>query len=146
MREATNDYLETLLRQFSQVAKKLKEQTLLPEDLMMEINTLMHELPVNDCASPGCDHSRNPEGARTTLPETEWQAIRRLPGHRLYRQAHEWPLASSCGLLASKAEDEWNEEYTGSGDLMYIGAIPKVVKEAIHNFCQEAMKKAVGAR
>ena len=29
---------------------------------------------------------------------------------------------------------------------MYIGAIPKVVKEAIHNFCQEAMKKAVGAR
>jgi hypothetical protein len=54
-------------------------------------------------------------------------------------------LASSCGFLTSRAEDEWNEEWTSSGDLTHIGAMPKIVKEEIQKYCQEALAKAVGA-
>ena len=105
----------------------------------------MSEISVNDCALPGNEHPRSIVSAKITVTNDEWDKIRAQPTHRLYKQANAWPLASSCGFLTSRAEDEWNEEWTSSGDLTYIGAMPKLIKEEINKYCKEALAKAVGA-
>ena len=126
-------------------AEKLKENSLLQNNLLLEINRKMSEISVNDCALPGSEYPEDTVGAKITFASAEWENIKVQPTHRLFKQANTWPLASSCGFLTSRAEDEWNEEWTSSGDLTYIGAMPKIVKEVIHEYCQEAVTKAVGA-
>jgi hypothetical protein len=94
---------------------------------------------------PESEYPGDTVGATITFASDEWENIKVQPTHRLFKQANTWPLASSCGFLTSRTEDEWNEDWTSSGDLTFIGAMPKIVKEEIHKYCKEALVKAVGA-
>jgi hypothetical protein len=40
--------------------------------------------------------------------------------------------------MTSRGEKEWNDEYTCSGDMTYIGALPISMGECIVEFCNEA--------
>jgi hypothetical protein len=40
--------------------------------------------------------------------------------------------------MTSRGEKEWNDEYTCSGDMTYIGALPISMGECIEEFCNEA--------
>jgi hypothetical protein len=44
--------------------------------------------------------------------------------------------------MTSRGEEEWNDEYTCSGDMTYIGAFPMSMGECIEEFCNEAIAKA----
>ena len=145
LREATNECLEMLLWNLKHDAEKLKENSLLPKNLMLEINRIMSEISVNDCGLPGSEHPGESVGAKITIATEEWENIKVQPTHRLFKQANAWPLASSCGFLTSRAEDEWNEDWTSSGDLTYIGAMPRLITDEIQHYCQEAMEKTRGA-
>jgi hypothetical protein len=44
--------------------------------------------------------------------------------------------------MTSRGEIEWNDEYTCSGDMTYIGAFPMSMGECIEEYCEEAIAKA----
>ena len=53
LREATTECLEMLLWNLKHDAEKLKENSFLQKNLLVEINRKMSEISVNDCALPG---------------------------------------------------------------------------------------------
>jgi hypothetical protein len=114
-RYLVNDILEEKVKVFLTDAVRIQEQSQLPTNLALRINMAMHELPINDCRLKDDQHDRNPEGARITLSTCEWIAIKNNTTHRLHLQANRWPNLSSCGLMTSRGEEEWNYEYTCSG-------------------------------
>ena len=133
--------IKVFVSDFFSEAEKIREKAMLYKHLDIEINTLMNELPLNDCGLPGNEYGSDPYGTRITLTDGRWQLIRTDKDHPLHQQATQWPRTSSCGLLTSRMETDWNEEHTCSGDLMYIGAVPVGVWKSIMRYCQDAMKQ-----
>ena len=89
----------------------------------------------------GDTYTRNPEGARITLPISEWIELKSDNAHRLHLQANRWPHLSTSGFMTSRGEEEWNDEFTCSGDMTHIGALPVKMTECIKDFCSEAKLK-----
>ena len=120
------------MRAFLADAVKIQDKSILPTNLALGLNMIMNELPINDCRLQDDLHDRNPDGARITLSACEWAVIKLDTTHYLHLPANRWPNLSSCGLMTSRGEKEWNDEYTCSGDMTYIGAV----------LCNEATAKA----
>ena len=107
----------------------------------MSLNQKMSELPINDCRLPDDLLDRNPIGTKITLSMKEWTAIEQNKGHPLYVQANRWPNLSACGLMSCRRENEWNDEHTCSGDMTYIGVLPKSMGMCVEEFCKAAYTK-----
>ena len=109
-RETTNDCLEEFLKVFVAAVDQVKQETMHNKDLIGDINKLMQDIPLNDCALPGCEHPIDPPGAKITFSREVWSLIRANPAHPIYQQATKWKTACICGFLTSRGENDWNEE------------------------------------
>jgi hypothetical protein len=86
-RETTNDCLEDCLKEFVAAVDQVKKETVHSKDLIGDINKFMQDIPLNDCALPGCEHPLDPPGAKITLSRENWSLIRADSEHPLYHQA-----------------------------------------------------------
>ena len=99
----------------------------------------MAELPFNDCAIPQSLPPLNNLGIPIALCHQDWTSIQTNLTHPLYTQVHSWPISHLLGLIPCRLEHEWIDELTSSGDLLYLGAVPKALTKIIEKFCREAL-------
>jgi hypothetical protein len=66
---------------------QVKQETMHNKDLIGDINKLMQDIPLNDCALPGCEHPIDPPGAKITFSREVWNLIRANTAHPLHQQA-----------------------------------------------------------
>ena len=101
----------------------------------------MVELPLNDCALPQSTPPLNPHGVQLALNHQEWDLIQKSNDHPLHSQVTRWPISHLLGLITCRLENEWNDELTSSGDLVYLGALPKEMTTIINHYCMESLVK-----
>ena len=107
---------------------------------MWELHTFMVELPLNDFALPDSPHPQNPHGSQLALSHQDSTSINTQINHPPHRQVNSWLISHLLGLLvACRLEHEWNEDLTSSGDLMFLGAVPKDLKTLIDEYCADAL-------
>ena len=106
---------------------------------MWELHTFMVELPLNDCTLPNSLPQLNPHGTPIALCNQDWNSIKINSNHPLYTQVNSWPMSYRLGLIPCRLEHEWKDELTSSGDLIYLGAVPKELTRIIEDYCGEIL-------
>ena len=106
---------------------------------MWELNTFMAELPLDNYALPKSLPLLNPHGIPIALCHQDWTSIKSHSTHPLQTQVNSWPSSYLLGLITCHLEHEWNDELTSSGDLVYLGAVPKNLTKIIDDYCVEAL-------
>ena len=75
-------------------ADAIQEKAMMRRNLAVDINSLMKNLPTNDCGISGNEFGQDPGGARITLGNDEWRSIQKQSKHPLHMQANRWPCMS----------------------------------------------------
>ena len=101
----------------------------------------MAELPLNDCALSQSTSALDPHGVQLALNHQDWDLIQKSNDHPLHSQVTRWPTSHLLGLIACRLENEWNDELTSSGDLVYVGALPKEMTTIINHYCMDTLVK-----
>ena len=99
----------------------------------------MAELPLNNCALPHSMPPTDPFGAPLALTYQDCEFARSQRDHHLYTQVSRWPIAHLLEYLPYRSEVEWNDDLTSSGDLIFIGAVPKELTNIITRYCRDAL-------
>ena len=90
----------------------------------MDCNEVVHNISDNDCGMSDDNNADKPPLPPHTISCREWET----KGQETSRQGNcfrNWPLACQMGFITNRAEYEWDEEKTSSGDSIYLGSLPE---------------------